>query len=354
MSHLTKRLPVLTVAVAVAALLVPGHATAAPPSAAATSTSPGAVTGAAAPLFDPGTGRRFTAVDTARADAVIAAYWTPQRRAAALPVTPSARPGTSAVSDQSAQERTAKPILGDAPAAPTIAGPKGKELASAVNFTQAAGKVFFHDPSDGLDYVCSGGTLNTPKQRIVITAGHCVHGGKGKMWMENWAFYPGYQNGEGAAGHFAAYTFWTTQGWVNDSNFGYDTAFVPTNVNQYGQKLIARVGGNGIIYNPGRPYVTSIGYPTHVGNGGEQQTYCQGQLSRRDLFNGDQKLNCNLRRGASGSAWLKDYDTSYPGLGWAVANYSYFFGDQNPSPAFGPYWDTWTKNLRDTAENSSP
>src|SRR3712207_8520122 len=52
----------------------------------------------------------------------------------------------------------------------------------------------------GLDYVCSAGAVNSGKRRLVLTAGHCVHGGRGGQWMQNWVFYPGYQNGEGPAG----------------------------------------------------------------------------------------------------------------------------------------------------------
>lgn len=342
-----KRLPVLAAAAVALALLVPGQAVAAaaPPDK--------VISSGKVAVFDARTGTERIAANAADADAVIAAYWTPQRLASAREVAlPTVK--EAAVRSQ-VQRRPEKPIIGDSPTAPTIRGPEADDVSVAVNFTHAAGKIFFRDPSDGKNYVCSGGTVSTPKQRMVITAGHCVHGGKGKQWMQNWVFYPGYQSGEGAAGRFSAYTFWTTNGWVNNSNFSYDTAFVPTNLNQYGQKIVARVGGNGIIYNPGRPYVTSIGYPVHVGNGGQLQTFCQGGLSRRNLFNGDQKLNCNLRGGASGSLWLKDYDTAaFPRLGWAVANYSYYFSNENPSPAFGPYWDTWTKNLRDAAENSSP
>ncbi|WP_117215055.1 trypsin-like serine peptidase [Allorhizocola rhizosphaerae] len=347
MSHVPKRLPLIAAAAIVAvALLTPGHAVAA-------KTLPGAVVGSGpAPLYDPNTGSSFRAASAAQADAVVAAYWTPERLASAKPVQlDEAAIKAAAAKAEVALSKPAKPLYGDAPAAPSI---QTGDVGINVNFTHAAGKVFFRNPSDGGNYVCSGGTLNTPKQRIVITAGHCVHGGSGQTWMQNWVFYPGYQNGEGAAGRFAAYTFWTTQGWTNNSNFSYDTAFVPTHLNQYGQKVVARVGGNGIIYDPGRPFVTSIGYPTHVGNGGQLQTFCQGTLSRRNVFNSDQQLNCNLRRGASGSVWLKDYDTSFARLGWAVANYSYFFSNEDPSPAFGPYWDTWTKNVRDAAENSSP
>ncbi len=347
MFHVPKRLPLIAAAAIALALVTPGQALAAAP-------SPSAVIGSGpAPLYDAGTGASFRATNAAQADAVIAAYWTPERLASAKAVELPAKLAESAVKASAAvvPDRPARPQYGDAPAAPSI---KTDDIGVTVNFSNAAGKVFFRNPSDGLNYVCSGGTLNTPKQRIVITAGHCVHGGSGQTWMQNWVFMPGYSNGEGAAGRFSAFTFWTTNGWVNDSDFGYDTAFVPTNLNQFGQKVVARVGGNGIIYDPGRPFVTSLGYPVHVGNGGQLQTFCQGTLSRRNLFNGDQKLNCNLRGGASGSPWLKDYDTSFAGLGWAVANYSYYFSNENPSPAFGPYWDTWTRGVRDAAETSSP
>ena len=47
------------------------------------------------------------------------------------------------------------------------------------NFSKTNGKVFFHNQTDGKDYVCSGSSINSDSKRLVVTAGHCVYGAPG-------------------------------------------------------------------------------------------------------------------------------------------------------------------------------
>ncbi|MBB1253013.1 trypsin-like serine peptidase [Streptomyces alkaliterrae] len=58
------------------------------------------------------------------------------------------------------------------------------------------GKVFFDTPKGPA--VCSGTVVKDPrnpgKSNLVATAGHCVHGGKGKGWFRNIMFVPSYND----------------------------------------------------------------------------------------------------------------------------------------------------------------
>jgi V8-like Glu-specific endopeptidase len=218
-----------------------------------------------------------------------------------------------------------------------------------VNFTHAVGKVFYTNPKDGKDYQCSASSINSAKRRLVWTAGHCVHGGPGGNWMTNWAFEPGYQRGTGPNGVFSYYQLWAQSGWWADGDTHFDYGVGITWNNAAGRRIGDAVGGNGLIVNPGRPFVTAIGYPSNVLEG-ETQSYCQATLSRRSLFNSDQELPCDRRQGASGEPFLKDYNND-TGLGYIVSNGSYIIGNGN---LYGPYYDNDTRALYDAAENASP
>jgi V8-like Glu-specific endopeptidase len=325
-------------------------------------------------VYDPTTNQRFITTDVAKADQIISAYWTPQRRAAAKdldmlvvnksttvrppdskrkPVVGSKPVGPSVVKAGTTvrpPDPKLPPIVGSKPVGPSMGPSAGASPAAAVNFTSAVGKVFFVDSVEG-PAECSASTLNSSKARLVMTAGHCVNHGPGGTWASNWSFFPGYESGEGSAGHFDAFQLWAKNGWINNGDEHFDYGIAITQNNQFGQKVVNAVGGNGIIYNPGRPSVTSFGYPGNIA-GGEQQEACQGSLSRRSITNSDQKLNCTWGNGASGGPMLQNYDTSFPRLGWIVSVIAYALSDDTAT--FGPYFDSDTQSLVNAADNASP
>jgi V8-like Glu-specific endopeptidase len=281
----------------------------------------------------------------AKAAKAITAYWTPARRASAIPVAAKAARGTEGT--------RAKADRGVARTVANPAQPKaGGGVHATVNFSHAEGKVYFVDPRDGKNYQCSGGTVNSGKRRLVLTAGHCVHGGPGAQWMTNWAFLPGYQKGAGPAGIFPYFQLWAQSGWFNNGDRHFDYGIGITWNNPAGQRVVDAVGGNGLIINPGRPFVTAIGYPSNF-LGGETQSFCQTTLTRRSVFNSDQTLNCNRGQGASGEPWLKDYNDNSR-LGWIVSDNSYSLNADHSAPEYGPYYDGDTQALYQAAENASP
>lgn len=319
-------------------LVVAATLAAAPPAHAAPSSDVGS---GLVPVYDPD--RKASRMLSAESAAdIITRYWTPARLAAAQPAPAPAAPKHTTTPDTTGRQRNlAEPVRA-----------VGLDATDTVAFSHAEGKVFFRDPTDGRNYSCSAGTVNSGKRRLVLTAGHCVHGGKGGQWMQNWVFYPGYQSGAGPAGAFPAYQMWAKTAWTQNGNLSYDYAIVITQNNSAGMRVVDRVGGNGLTVNPGRPYVTAIAYPSNFQNG-ERQAYCQGQLSRRSLINGDQKLNCDMRFGASGGPWLRDYSDSTT-LGYIVSNQSYSLNSDGSGPEYGPYYDEEMTSLYNSAENASP
>lgn len=120
-------------------------------------------------------------------------YWTPERIAAAIPVETPELDSTGANPRAFTSEEPETSISEPALPAESSMGPR--VAPPVTNFSKTNGKVFFRDASDGRTYMCSGSALNSGSLRLVATAGHCVHGGPGKSWHQNWVFIPGYHKG---------------------------------------------------------------------------------------------------------------------------------------------------------------
>jgi V8-like Glu-specific endopeptidase len=214
------------------------------------------------------------------------------------------------------------------------------------------GRVLFRDPANGKNFFCSGSALNTPKQRMVLTAGHCVHDEGGGGFMQNWIFEPGFQNVPSKAGIFTAITMFAWTAFTQDDDPHYDYGVVITHGNK-GGKLVNQVGGNGLIVNPGRPFATYVGYssdptPSNL----VRQEFCQGQLTRFSVFVSEQVFPCLLFAGASGAPWMINVNK---GFGDVVSLTSKGLNPATGSdPVFGPYFDGDTASLVNFAEAASP
>ncbi|HGH7177620.1 TPA: serine protease [Bacillus wiedmannii] len=176
-----------------------------------------------------------------------------------------------------------------------------------------AGKVFYSYGGD--DYVCSASAINNDYKNLVITAGHCVHGGKGEGWHSNIAFVPAYYNGSAPYGIWIWNETRTFTTWINDSNFNQDQAFF-TVYPKNGKKLINTVGGNGLStgYGPNQPNVRIFGWPAERPYDGQVAYYCDGATKSAGWFSSDATMNCGMNGGASGGPWLRqiiDEDLGY-------------------------------------------
>ncbi|RLV55051.1 hypothetical protein D9V41_13225 [Aeromicrobium phragmitis] len=151
---------------------------------------------------------------------------------------------------------------------------------------------------------------------MVITAGHCVHGGPGKTWYHNWIFVPGYNNGTRPEGAFVAYALRTFSDWATygGSARGYnsDVAFVTLYNNEYGERVVDAVGGHGIVTGGGVSFETDIfGYPANL-NDGQLMWACSGTTGAtvQAFYLFHRMSGCNFGTGSSGGPWLYQYDIS--------------------------------------------
>jgi V8-like Glu-specific endopeptidase len=285
-----------------------------------------------------------TASGDVQTAAAAADYWTPERMVNAIP---AQAPATVQVSKPRPQGKAGS-IDGVAPSV-KVETQQAEGIGIQLNEAQTVGKVFFTNPANGLNYVCSGSVVNSGKKKLVSTAGHCVHGGAGGQWMTNWAFVPRYRNGARPYGTWAAYQLTARTAWTTSSSGDEDMGMVI--MQTLGGNSIANVvGGNGLRWNWGYSvFVTILGYPAGAPFTGELQYFCQG-----NTWNGhgqQVRANCNMTGGSSGGPWLQEYNDQ-TGLGYVNSVVSHRHAD--PNTMDGPYFDNDIKSLYDFAESLSP
>jgi V8-like Glu-specific endopeptidase len=248
-------------------------------------------------------------VESAEIAQLGADYWTPERMSRAIPITGPGgglAPEPVPLAPTTGLSGSTPPAAAIASAANALAD-EGLQLAAAITEAAVVGKIYFHNPSTGGDYMASASALNSPSKQLVITAGHCVHGGKGGTWMTNWVFIPRYRSGARPFGTFSAKQFRTFNAWIDNSDLGRDVAMVTT-FPLNGNKLVDVVGGDGLNWNWSRNVdVTILGYPSNF-NGGEIQQWCQGTTSDGGGYT--IKIHCNFGGGSSGGPWLMSFNNA--------------------------------------------
>eukprot|EP01120_Amphizonella_sp_Union-15-10_P008872 TRINITY_DN327_c0_g1_i1.p1 TRINITY_DN327_c0_g1~~TRINITY_DN327_c0_g1_i1.p1 ORF type:complete len:299 (-),score=59.75 TRINITY_DN327_c0_g1_i1:75-971(-) len=221
----------------------------------------------------------------------ILAYWTPERKASAIPKVLLRDPITGQLVNNTG--------LYVPPPEGTAAVPVGDYVK---NPYAQVGKVFFRDPSTRTNYVCSGSAVGG---NVVLTAGHCVAEGDGKVWFDNWIFEPQYYNGP-AKGSFTERTKVTFPAWFNKGDIGREVAFVTVNSLE-GRTLEQNVGKLGFIYNirTSTDYWAAIGYPVPTYGGKVMiNTYIKQTKTDNTVTPATRGIVSAMGGGCSGGPWV--------------------------------------------------
>ncbi|MFC4071806.1 trypsin-like serine peptidase [Actinoplanes subglobosus] len=215
----------------------------------------------------------------------------------------------------------------------------------SVDQSQAVGKVYMTTPSGPA--ACSASAVNSPTGRLVITAGHCVHGGAGQDWYTDFIFVPALRQGDEPYGRFVASTLTTRSAWAERSDLDQDIAIAVMSDGASGDTVVDTVGGMGLRWNWGYQVdVTILGYPAADGFPGDVQYYCQSGTWQAE---GEQvRAWCDMTGGSSGGPWLQEYDDD-SGLGYVNSVVSH--GHGHPGQFDGPYFDGDVADLYTYAES---
>jgi V8-like Glu-specific endopeptidase len=180
---------------------------------------------------------------------------------------------------------------------------------------------------------CTGTVVNSQSKSLVVTAAHCIHGGRGRDFYRNFVFVPGLHGGARPFGEWTARA-WTVPGnWAGSSDMRYDVGILV--MRPKGGRRIAEVtGGQGISWNQPRGLAaTALGYPRSPRGkyDGNRLDYCQGATVQGDW--GRHRIACDMGQGASGGPWLAR--TGRSGLGVLYSVNSTYTGESY----YGPYFD---------------
>ncbi|MGK5733665.1 peptidase [Streptomyces sp. URMC 124] len=287
-----------------------------------------------------------TAAASPGAQKAVAAYWTPERMRAAVPldlpaVEPGALPAPKARGETLTVAATA-PSAGPLASFPQPGGPWTGGGAVA----KTSGRVFF--TMQGRNASCSADAVTSRNASTVITAGHCVkYQGN---WHTNWTFAPGYSDGQTPYGTWAATKTLSTPQWTASEDMNYDIgAAVVAPLG--GKRLADTVGAQGLQFNGAynKP-MYAFGFPAAAPYDGKRLIHCSGNSTKDFLLTKDHGLSCNMTGGSSGGPWFASFDEATgTGLQASVNSFGYTF---LPNRMFGPYFGDEAKALYEQAQTS--
>jgi len=256
-------------------------------------------------------------------DRMVDNYWTHERMVNAIPVE------HLVLDEELDRKNLGKNPLISTPLIPEMLVVEPAFPQSNPNKAKPNGKVFYRNPINGKNYVCSGSAVNGDTKRLVATAAHCVHDGPNGTWYENWRFIPNFtiEADEGTLyaahpdGKFRGTTAHALPDWKlygdTPRGFNSDVAFMVTRANEDSVLLVNAVGGHGLKIGGGYYFNSVIfGYPTNF-FGGLIMWRCDEAAGIRSWGNYDfMSVNtCDFGGGSSGGPWLNLYSNS-SGLGY--------------------------------------
>ncbi len=279
------------------------------------------------------------AVKTGESPREVRQYWTQERMASAIP------------GDQLlAGVLPPVPGLGDLGLGGGDAQARGQVHATRVADprkpgVRTHGKVFF--TLGGLNYVCSGTSVNAPNKSLVVTAGHCTHGNG--SYASRFMFAPAFDSGPSRFGRWTARKLKATPQWENSENIRYDAAFA-TMAERKGRKLGAVVGSRGIAFNQRGSSFDVFGYPAEERFSGQQMYRCDSNAQGTDSgpAPAPTRISCDMTGGSSGGGWVIG-----GGRVNSVVSYGYectipigpICQNEEEGNLFGPYFGNDVKQL---------
>jgi V8-like Glu-specific endopeptidase len=268
--------------------------------------------------FAPAAGAAVPSISFAEHAAQARSFWTPERMRAARPVEGTPPAHGSALDP--ALTSTSETI--EDPTEPPY------RVNGVIFISEGAGVGFGR---------CSGTSVVSPHENVVITAGHCVY--DEGIWADRkWVFVPGYHHGERPFGTFTAHWLGTTPAWHAHENENFDVGAAVVGRNEKGQTLAAAVGADRLKtgLSPNQTFDV-YGYPVEKPfNGGTLQVCREASFIGHDfgsLFEPgplDLAISCDDSAGGSGGGWVIEGDVVN-----SVTTYGY---SSDPFTNFGPYF----------------
>ncbi len=192
------------------------------------------------------------------------------------------------------------------------------------------GALFEHDASG--NHFCTASVVSSPGKNLLITAAHCIHGGKGSSgYTTDIVFIPGYRDGQEPFGVWTPARLLVAPQWASSSDPDYDVGFVvlqPRN----GENIQQVLGANRLGIDNGYRYLVHVtGYPDSA----NAPITCVNWTERQSAT--QLKFACGgYTGGTSGSPWVTRFNAiSHTGTIVGVIG-GYEEGGDTPSVSYSP------------------
>jgi V8-like Glu-specific endopeptidase len=151
----------------------------------------------------------------------------------------------------------------------------------------------------GGDHFCTASVVASPGKDLLITAAHCINGGKGSGYRSDVVFVPDYRDGQEPFGVWTPAKLLVAPQWAASSDPDYDVGFVVLKPHD-GQNIEEVLGANRLAIDLRYQYLVHVtGYPNSSG----APITCVNWTSR---FSETQlEFDCaGYTGGTSGSPWV--------------------------------------------------
>jgi V8-like Glu-specific endopeptidase len=153
------------------------------------------------------------------------------------------------------------------------------------------------------DHFCTASVVTSRGRDLLITAAHCINGGRGSGYRQDIVFIPDYRNGRAPFGVWTVRRLLVAPGWAEDADPDLDVGFVVLEPHD-GRNIEDILGANRLAFDP--PYqqlVRVTGYPAS----GDAPITCLNYTSR--LSATQLRFVCGgFTGGTSGSPWVMRFD----------------------------------------------
>jgi V8-like Glu-specific endopeptidase len=192
----------------------------------------------------------------------------------------------------------AQPLRGRSAPLPT---PGQSYNAHAALAAARVGALFVREGSS--DHFCTASVVASPGRDLLITAAHCIDGGKGGGYRQDIVFIPDYRNGLAPFGVWTVRKLLVAPQWATESDPDLDVGFVILEPHD-GMNIEDILGANRLAVDP--PYqnlVRVTGYPAS----GSDPITCLNYTSR--LTATQLQFVCGgFTGGTSGSPWVMRFN----------------------------------------------
>ena len=163
------------------------------------------------------------------------------------------------------------------------------------------GALFEHDANG--NHFCTASVVASLGRDLLITAAHCIYGGKSGGYRQDIVFIPGYRDGQEPYGVWTPARLLVAPQWENSSDPDYDVGFVVLKPDD-GKNVEDVLGANQLGIDSGYQNLVRVtGYPSSQ----DAPVTCVNRTSEQS--ESQLRFECDgFAGGTSGSPWVTHFD----------------------------------------------